>query len=365
MIQKYMALTIAGITIVNIIRALWVKRRRDEEEQHVIRREWYTVRLGDGYLTIGILGAVLSAAILIAAAWSEEEPAVTGAMAFFIFLSLSIILKWTNGVILYNEDNFIVKNIWGIGRSYSYEQITGVLEQRKSRIYIGKRIITIEEFSSGGFCFLELAKTKCREMYGSIPKPDKPYGRFDVFRGHVKNPEEILIVYIMMFVYLIGGVCFVCITFINEAYTEKNTEIMTLTFCRYDERKADLRLNSHDAETQFCIWKNRNVQEALERLKSRCDGQTTFTAYVTPATPKEEADYVRIVALKDEDGTEYLTFEQTNESQRKEFVLTMVFFAGVLIIWGLCVGVSVKTGRNPEKYSRRVRDLFFRNGELQ
>lgn len=48
-------------------------------------------------------------------------------------------------MILYNEDGFTAENILGIGHSYSYEQIAAVMKQRKSRIYIGKQIVIIEE----------------------------------------------------------------------------------------------------------------------------------------------------------------------------------------------------------------------------
>lgn len=109
----------------------------------------------------------------------------------FVLMGVSLILAWINYRIWYDSSGFIIRNVLGVRRDYTYSDITGLREYPKeARLYFGKRHITLDTTDAPQKMFLERVKLHYAAIHDGQSVPYVP-PRIDPFHGHIINPEEL------------------------------------------------------------------------------------------------------------------------------------------------------------------------------
>ncbi len=306
-----------------------------------------------------VIGLVVSAVLMIPAvilAVIDEEPALT---CFFLGCSLIgilLMMAHLNCRIFYDGQGFTVKNLFGLKKSYTYDQITGISGGSKDQhLHIGKKRILLDEIAVGRAEFLAFARKRCRALWNGRAIPQLTKSRWDLFNGHIENPGEFLFIYGLLTLFFLGYMI-VAFIFILKPMTPEDTVSKQVIFVSCESQVEELLL--HDGSET--VYKMRHAPEALplEKLSAICDGKTVIDIYVKEITPDEGAPYLSVEAIY-ENGNGIWSFEDNNALNRKESVPLLWTIFGLNAIWLLFVVISIIVGRNPHKY-RRVIYLFFK-----
>lgn len=312
-----------------------------------------------------IFGAIASAIFLIPSVITAflDEP-LWVPILFLIFSSLveTLIIAFVNCRISYNQDGFIYKSFFGIKRKYTYDQVTEIKENTYEKIlYVGRKRLTISEFSIGGDDFIKLVKKKYRTTHDgkSLPKVYKT--KHDIFNGNVRDAGGILFAYILMGVVSVGFLIFaVYSTFVPS--TPNNTIEQTTSFVSCEKSEEEVVLTSSD--NQIFIIRFIDEQFDAKDIQTLCDGKTIVTTYFTEATSKNEVSYCLLKAVKYNDDY-YLSFDETNRLHRQAYTSFVIVGVVVFLVWGVLVVFSIIIGRNPKRFSKRVIRLFFKDGYVK
>ncbi|MBQ9151351.1 MAG: hypothetical protein IJX72_03800, partial [Clostridia bacterium] len=236
---------------------------------------------------------------------------------FLCFSALGGVLSLAhlNCRITYDENGFTHKNIFGIKRTYTYDEITGLKEgNHEDLIYMGHHFAVIDEFAMGCTEFLLMAKKRYHVLSGGkmIPRIKK---KKDIFNGHVTDGGGLIVVYILVGVLALGLLGFVTAYVYFIPPTNENTELRETVFTACEREGDTLILISNEDWSDVAMeYRVRFVDDGVdvEKIQAVCDGKTTATVYVDTVTPKNEKPYFAIKAMRVRD-TDILTFA---ESQR-------------------------------------------------
>lgn len=180
-----------------------LRRPREAKDQTVV---W-----SKGMLVIGLLGCGLG---LLLALWGFLDNGPPGVIALCLGASFllggDIILGYFNCRVAYREEDFTVRNFWGVKRTYTYDQITGIQGTAKSRtirLHVGGKVVKLEDFAVGREQFLSFAKKQYRKGHNGEAIPVLPPKK-DLFNGNVENPEEQIAVFLVVAVVFLAVLLF-------------------------------------------------------------------------------------------------------------------------------------------------------------
>ena len=315
---------------------------------------------------LAILGTICSAFFLIPAiitAFMDEPlwvPIIFLAMAS---LGASLIIRFINCRISYDEDGFVAKNFLGIKRKFKYDQVTAIKENlRESYIYMGDRRVMVDQLAVGGDEFIKLVKKKYRTMHDgqSLPKIHKT--KHDIFNGNVNDVGGFLFAFIMVGVIVVGLLVFSVYYAYFTPSTVSNTIEQSVRFVSCDANDEEIVLTS--ADKQIYVIRFINEQFTDRDIKAICDGETVVTTYSTKVTPDDAEVYYSVKAIA-YNGAYLLSFEETNKLHGQESTMLVVVAAGLCLVWGALVVSTIIVGRNPQKYSKKFVRLFFKDGYIK
>lgn len=290
----------------------------------------------------------------------------TAAMFFYPFTLLGIILMFgqLNERITYDEHQFVASNLFRISRVYSYADITAIQgKQRTVTIYFGKRRVKINELADGKYRFLSFAKQQyCRIHIGqTVPAlPDPAHkNRWDIFNGHVDNYAEFLAIYGMLFVVILFCLFMPTMGYWSAPKSKADLTYSTVVFDREE-------INKNNYLTLYAGDESFSVGDIGTRL---IDPDTFFDAYDAGSRfvvgYHTAFDNKTIYSIEDTSGRVYMK----TELPRKTFKdgdewLYYVGWSVMLMAWSVYVVMSIYVGRHPERFSPRVRRIFFKPGYL-
>ena len=283
---------------------------------------------------------------------------------FFVFALLSaiLIIAFLNCRISYDEEGFVTKNFFGIKRKYTYSQVTSIRETPQQKyIDVGKRSVELDIICVGTDEFIAVVEQKYSLLHGGQSIPQREKAKYDLFDGNVVNAEQKLGMYICIGIMLIVAVVAAVVYTFFSPKTADNTIKHTVCFISCDVREDEVVLTSVDGQ----IYAIRFIDEQFDAQKfaALCDGKTLVTTYSIEITPDDREDYYAIKAIE-HNGTYLLTFEETNRFHTQEYWPLIAFAAGLCLLWLAYIAGAVKVGRNPQRYSKRVRKFFFNDGEI-
>ena len=181
----------------------FLRRPREAKDQTVV---W-----SKGMLVIGLLGCGLG---LLLALWGFLDNGPLGVIALCLGASFllggDIILGYFNCRVAYREEDFTVRNFWGVKRTYTYDQITGIQGTAKSRtirLHVGGKVVKVEDFAVGREQVLSFAKKQYHKGHNGEAIPVLPPKK-DLFNGNVENPEEQIAVFLVVAVVFLAVLLF-------------------------------------------------------------------------------------------------------------------------------------------------------------
>ena len=326
-------------------------------------REPKRVEKGQVYLPrfFAILGAVCSAVLLIPAiicAFLDEELWVVIGLFLFALFCASPLIGYINCRIFYDDEGFVAKNIFGIKRRFTYDQVTGIKENLHEKfIYLGKKRVMVDEFYIGGREFVSFAKKKYRTLNNGQSIPRIVKDKYDIFKGNIEDSTSFLVVFIITTLVFIGAVAFVVFSVFSPNNPE-NTASQKVCFDKYYFAEDNMVMISEEN----LIYKISSIdkvqnQSAVEAL---CDGKSNVTVYFEAVTPDDESDYRSIKAIVYDDDY-VLSFEETNEIYIQDSLAAIIILNGLLLAWIVFMACSIVVGRNPRKFSKKVVRMFFKD----
>lgn len=181
----------------------FLRRPREAKDQTVV---W-----SKGMLVIGLLGCGLG---LLLALWGFLDNGPPGVIALCLGASFllggDIILGYFNCRVAYREEDFTVRSFWGVKRTYTYDQITGIQGTAKSRtirLHVGGKVVKLEDFAVGREQFLSFAKKQYRKGHNGEAIPVLPPKK-DLFNGNVENPVDQIAGYVIVTLVLLAALVF-------------------------------------------------------------------------------------------------------------------------------------------------------------
>ncbi len=310
----------------------------------------------------GICGGLCLIPTLIVLLDTDESVWLSFVFLGFSLLGGSLSLAHLNCRITYDEEGFTHKNFFGIKRTYTYDQITGLKEGNHEDIfYMGRHFAMIDEYSVGAMEFEIMAKKRYQALSGGKPIPRVKPKLPDPFNGHVEDGAGLIAVYVILGLLLLGLLGWVVADVYFMPPTPENTERQEVVF---QSGTRNLVLKTAPAEgEEITVYKIRFADDTVntEAILAVCDGKTPVTVYVDKVTPKNEDPYYAVKALSAGD-TALLTFADSQRLHQNEYWPLILFVGALTALWGVYVFFSLRVGRNPDRYSKKVIRLFFKDG---
>ncbi len=309
-----------------------------------------------------ILGTITSTIFLIPVFITAFLDVPIWVPIVFLILSLfgvSLIISYVNCKISYDENGFVYKNFFGLKREYTYNQVIAIKEGvRENCIYVREHTIKVSELSVGGFDFINLVKDKYKSLHNGQNLPNTYKSKYDIFNGNIKDASSFLAVYTLIGVFVIGFLIFVINYVCFTSSNINNTIEQSVRFVSCIVNKDEIVITSTDNQ----IYKIRFIDEQFNSkdIQAICDGEKIVTTYSKEITPKNEDAYYSIQAIE-YNGNYLLSFEETNRLHRQEYWLLIVIAIVLCFICGAYFVASIMVGRNPQKFSKKLIKLFFKD----
>ena len=348
---------LAVLFIVDVIVAINDRRRSDRGR----------VYLPSIFAFIGAICGGLFIAFTVWAALSEESPWVSLAFLGFVLLCSVVSMTHLNCRVTYDDECFTSKNFWGFKRTFAYTDITGIRERPSlsdSLLYVGRRRVVVETLAVGGMEFEGHLRKRYRSLHGgrTIPVVKAKHG--DPFNGHVEGGFGIIFAYCLMSVVCVGMLTAgVVITWFTPPTPEKSV-VTEVVFERVHEQGNTLYLRPADGLKHEL----RDMDDGIDReaIKTLCDGKTVVTVYGSKQYEGEDGQepfrVIYALAVRD---TYLVDFEDAARLHVRGHWPIVALFASFTLIWGVFVFFSLRVGRNPERYSKRVVHFFFKKGTIR
>ena len=181
-----------------------------------------------------------------------------------------------------------------------------------------------------------------------------------IFHGHVIDPAVFMIIYV-----LIGIVITVLAILLARHvffWADKNASTLEqqVVFESFSFEGSDTRLLSSDKQI-YRISGKWQEKESLEYICSRGDAITVFSQVMNS---DKEGSFYSVKALYSGNNC-LLSFEEANHMHIYVTWPVMLVPAVLAIMWALFIAGSIKVGRNPSRYSKRVIRLFFKDGYIR
>ncbi|MBR2047939.1 MAG: hypothetical protein IJ960_05005 [Oscillospiraceae bacterium] len=285
----------------------------------------------------------------------------------FAVLSSLLMLGWCNSFLVYDEEGFYQYNLIGMRRRFRYEQVTGwdthSGHNLEASVYVLGKKVTFSWLSAQSAGFVVALKKGYRRTHGgkNLPAKRRTEKRTG-FSSHVRYAGEFLFVFLMLLVFFVGMGGW-CIWMIWEPLDGSDCETMNLSFRSSVVEEDTLIL---DAEGYVEPFEIRGYPEYVSRpdgIRSRCDGETVFTAQARRVDPDDGPDYYWIQSLTDE-GTAYLTLDDTTAQKRTALPLILWFFGGCLGVLLAFAGLMYRVGCDPSRYPQWLVNALFKKGYI-
>lgn len=283
----------------------------------------------------------------------------------FSLLGVALSVMHLNCRITYDRDGFTHRNFFGNTKRFTYDQITGIKAGNcDDPIYVGRRVILLDENAVGRREFLQMVHKRYHTLNRGRPIPRVKGILPDVFNGHVDGGVGLFVSYVAVSLLFVGMLAyFTCCVYYMPA-TESNTTRHEVVFESWDGNDEILYLHaaSTTAEEELLYHlRFLDGQVDVDAIKAICDGQTAVTVYVERNKPKVKDAYYDIKAMAVGD-TFLHTFEESQRLHEAECWPLIPVMGGFAVLWAVYCALSIKVGRNPERYSEKVIRLFFKDG---
>ncbi len=277
---------------------------------------------------------------------------------FFLAMAaacLAMVMAYFHCRIRYTDTEFTVRYFLGFRRTFRYEEIQAIRSRRGVTLRVRGRTVRIDELSVGTEEFLRLARKKYRTAHGGKPIPKAPAETWDPFNGHVDSPGEFLFLYALVEVLLIGTMIFGMASM--EPWPEKELTFYEGPLQVLEENTFSALLLADSREIQVNDYLRSLMKQ--EAFFQACRQGQVFTLGYRPLTDEGEIIGYEAELIRDGAGK---TWRTPKDGYHSDLVLLGGLLLGMQVLWLGIVALSIRIGRNPQKYPKRVIRWFFKDG---
>ena len=305
----------------------------------------HTVQASRGIRVLGWLCGLLAAASAIVLLVLHAESRFMTIPAGLAVLALLFLIINASLHINYTKDNFTVRKFFGKPKTYRYEQMEGVIlgSGGAYKLVINGKKLLIDEVMEGRLDFLNYAE----ERYSRKRSASLPMMRESLFNGFIKNPQEILVVLLIVpsLVTALG----VYIT-INEADGIKCPDkLQTIEFTVQNYRI----LNHASVEMQTSAGSAylplRAIPDLEEIERTIREGQKLRASAHERHISKDGYKDYDIWRLSDETGRVFAAENSIEMANEKAYIITCTIIAAVIALsWLVFAGCIRVLNHAPE-----------------
>lgn len=275
-----------------------------------------------------------------------------------VLACIAMMLAYCNETVTYDESEFETRNLFGIKRSYSYGEITGILRRGDDTILrCGRRRIRLDTMSSGGnklVAYADKAYFKRHKKYIPVYKPKR-----DPMNGNLDTPWLYLFISVFTLIVSIGMI--ILPGFIlrpaDDSIPSDAVEVRT-TFSSYNRVKKEsgtILLYAPGVEKPFAISWLSGYEVSIPDPEMLCGGD-----YFHIVADEARNQYY-ICAISNDDNSRILSSYDYNTAYRNTQLVPCIC---LMIMGGVIAAVSVfmvLVGRHPERYPGWFRSLFYKD----
>lgn len=303
---------------------------------------------------IGILGGAFFSVLTVMCAMDGQWPFLFfGAM---VLVCDCMITAYLNCVIRYDDQGFLARNFFGIKRRCKYEEVEGLRSGRDWKVYFKGHSITIDEKSCGDHDFMVALHRGYKRATGKrLPVSSKLRRGWDPMNGHLDHPWGYFILWIVLGLFCAALPFFMLFVMTTET-DPSEVAFYDVQFSNYEVDGETLRLYVEGVELPYEIDYYRDYGEVLPTPETLCSGGT-YRVGVTKG-------HRNVKSLTGEQGRSHITFETERQVYRdnQRVPAWILAIAGVVGVYFSYMGIAV--ARDPERYSKWVQRLFYRDGYL-
>ena len=339
------------IVVVNILLGIASlvekKKRKVWMKERVVYLPFYLAGVG---IVCGTIMSIPTVACAVDGDWM---------FAFFGVVVLTcdcMMAAYLNCVIWYDDKGFLAQNIFGIKRECGYGEVEGIRFGRDRRIFFQGHSILIDEISCGGDEFVETLDRGHKRATGKwVPSSTSFKRKWDPMNGHLDYPWAYFILWVTMGLFCAALPVFVLFSMTSET-DPSDIVIHDVRFCGYEIEDGSLMLSVEGEERPYEIGYFQYYGEDLPAPEALCGGERYLVGVI--------GDHRYIKSLTGSNGTKYITLETERQVYRDSqrvavWILCLVAPIGVCFCY---LGIAV--ARDPERYSKKVRRMFYKDGYL-
>ncbi len=347
MAMQILAWIFAALTLSLAVLSIYTwNRRRSRENRRCVQLPFVLAFVGM------LCGGFFSVMLIFAA--REGWGLFLCALAFTL-LGDYMMSHYVNGVVLYDNDGFTTRNVWGKQFSCRYADVKGIRIGKDHWIYYGKRKLLVDAISKGGPEFLLTLERSYKKQTGKDLPMDYSYGRRrDPMNGHIEYPWLYFTIWIFL---IVGSIAIpaLCMYSMTVETDLADLTVQTVEFSRYDTYEGTLRLYTAEEE-QYRISFYQDYGSVLPAPEQLCNGQP-YQVYT-----EEDSRYIK--GLRDDRGKDLITPQLERQvyrdSQRGAVILILVL-SPLGIVYGI---LGILIARNPDKYPYWLQRLFYKKNVL-
>lgn len=274
--------------------------------------------------------------------------------AVLIWICIFILMRCFRKIIIYDERGFSWERMPFVRQHFDYDEITAYYRRDfETVLCMGKGRRRINHLSAAEAEFLDYALWHYRRTHGENPPENEAVSQEDIFHGNVDNVRMMIGFYSFIIAVLVAGTIYFIYGLFDEV-TESETEYFEIIFTDYRLKNGDLILKTE--EGQYFVYrymdKTEEVMQAVQNKQMLC---------LNAIYGRWNHAY-SIYSVKDGNGKVYVTLDEMNKWHKENAQKGLPFALIIPIMALLWIIKSIRVTRNPEKYSRWARDLFYLNG---
>lgn len=332
-----------------LIRMKTSKRKSNKENETIISLSKILLYVG----AIGF-GLFIIASIVL---FLTNSTILSFVFLLFSIMGYSLLLAYFNCTITYNETEFTHRNFWGISKTFSYNDITGIYSKKKDvKIFIGKKCIRVDETAVNKDIFIGFVRKQYRKSNNGNAIPIVS-PKSDIFKGNIANPGEFIFVYSSIIVFIV--VCLVIVTVAETSNSSKEIQSSTVSFAKCNEYKDVLYLYTSDNK-EYRIAHYKKVVSDLDGVYELCNGRealdVTYTFHDDEVRP-----FHWLESITAKDGTIWLSAEVVEEVGNANARLGIILISSIVALMLIFIVASIYIGRNVEKFKPWIVKLFFKS----
>ena len=231
-------------------------------------------------------------------------------------------------------------------------------------LFVGKRRISFDDMLMDGWSFKEYALQQYEKRTGKSLPINKAVPWWDIFNGHVEEPGGIIAI-LLIILLLMAAFSAKLLYDVHDEVTEEELTCVTTKIENYYIEENHMILEPSDLSCKFKLFRYEDYGRSTAEIVSEVKRGKELHIYVLDCEEaNNEGLEFEICCVQSRKGKTLLALEEKNKSDKAYNKSCLSLFLIAFFIFLLYCAATVIVGRYPDKFSKRVKRWFFKDGYL-